>query len=123
MKIGIVIVTHIFDIANGLPKIIKEIAPNVPVTAAGGDAHNQVGTDFDKIVAAIENNDADEVVAFYDFGAARVNLEMASKLTSKTVHLNKLALVEGTYATAALLEVDVPFETIEAQLADLAIHK
>lgn len=123
MTVGILIVTHVFDIANGLPKLIKSIAPEIPVTAAGGDDHNQVGVSLDKIVDAIEKNKADELIAFYDFGEAQVKLEMASKLTVKDISLNHLAIVEGAYAAASLINAGMSISDIEAQLSDLAIHK
>lgn len=123
MTQGILIVTHVFDIANGLPKMLKKVAPHISITAAGGDEHNEVGVSLDKIIEAIERNKADEIVAFYDFGSAQVKLDMASKLTSKNVLLNHLALVEGAYAAAMLLEAGSSINDLDSQLSDLTIHK
>ena len=36
MSLGITLVSHVSDIANGLPKLLKQVAKDVPITTAGG---------------------------------------------------------------------------------------
>ena len=52
-------------------------------STAGGTEDNDVGTSMEKIMNAFEENDADEILAFYDLGSAKMNLEMAIEMTEK----------------------------------------
>ena len=36
MTYGILIVSHVPEIASGLPKLLKQVAADVPITFAGG---------------------------------------------------------------------------------------
>lgn len=121
MSLGIVIVSHVPDIAAGLPKLLKQVAANTPITFAGGTDDGGIGTSMAKINQAFSDNPATELLAFYDLGSAKMNLEMAIELTDKTVHLYDVALVEGAYTAAALLEAGVDLAGIEAQLKPLKI--
>ena len=74
-----------------------------------------------KIQSAFEANAGQELLAFYDLGSAKMNLELAQELTDKTVHLYDVALIEGCYTAAALLQAGTDLAAIEAQLAPLKI--
>ena len=121
MKTGIVIVSHVKEIGDGLARLIKEIAAAVPVTVAAGLASGEVGTSFDKINQAFEENSAEHLLAFYDLGSAKMNLEMAIDTTEKEVELFDTALIESAYTAAALLQVDTSLEAIKEQLVPLKI--
>lgn len=121
MSLGIVVVSHVPEIAAGVVQLIKQVAATTPITFAGGTDENEIGTSMEKISQAIDGNPADEILAFYDLGSAKMNLEMAIELTNKTVHLYDVALVEGAYTAASLVEVNVPIGDIEAQLSSLKI--
>lgn len=121
MSLGIVVVSHVPEIASGVVQLIKQVAATTPITFAGGTDENGIGTSMEKISQAIDGNPADEILAFYDLGSAKMNLEMAIELTNKTVHLYDVALVEGAYTAASLVEVNVPIGDIEAQLSSLKI--
>lgn len=121
MKLGIVIVSHVPAIATGVVELISQVAKDVPITSAGGTDDEQVGTSMAKITAAFAANAADELLAFYDLGSAKMNLEMAIEMADKPVHLYDVALVEGAYTAASLAEADVPLTAIEKQLAPLKI--
>ncbi len=121
MSLGIVVVSHVPEIASGVVQLIKQVAATTPITFAGGTDENEIGTSMEKISQAIDGNPADEILAFYDLGSAKMNLEMAIELTNKTVHLYDVALVEGAYTAASLVEVNVPIGDIEAQLSSLKI--
>lgn len=83
MSLGITLVSHVPDIANGLPKLLNQVAKDVPITAAGGTNDNDIGTSMEKIMTAFNENSADEILAFYDLGSAKMNLEMAMEMTDK----------------------------------------
>ncbi|MBC2269941.1 PTS-dependent dihydroxyacetone kinase phosphotransferase subunit DhaM [Listeria welshimeri] len=118
---GIVIVSHVPEIASGIKRLIEQVASNVCVTIAGGTEDNDIGTSIEKINHAMEANSASELLAFYDLGSAKMNLELCSELTEKEIHLFNVPIVEGSYSAAALAEVGVSIEEISKQLQDIII--
>jgi dihydroxyacetone kinase phosphotransfer subunit len=121
MSLGILVVSHVEGIAAGVVTLLKQVAGDVSITYAGGTDDGDVGTSMDKISQAISANDGDELLAFYDLGSAKMNLEMAIEFADKPVHLYDVALVEGAYTAASLAAADVSRADIEAQLAPLKI--
>ncbi|MCI1283601.1 MAG: PTS-dependent dihydroxyacetone kinase phosphotransferase subunit DhaM [Lacticaseibacillus songhuajiangensis] len=121
MSLGILVVSHVEGIAAGVVTLLKQVAGDVSITYAGGTDDGDVGTSMDKISQAISANDGDELLAFYDLGSAKMNLEMAIEFADKPVHLYDVALVEGAYTAASLAAADVSRGDIEAQLAPLKI--
>ena len=107
MSLGIVVVSHVPEIAAGVQRLLAQVAKDVSITIAGGTDDHQVGTSMVKITQAFEANTADELLAFYDLGSAKMNLEMAIEMSDKTVHLYDTALVESAYTAASLLQADV----------------
>ena len=121
MEYGVVIVSHVSEIAQGVKRLIAQVAKDVPVTIAGGLENGDVGTDMQRIIQAFEDNSATKLLAFYDLGSAKMNLEMAIEMTDKEVKLYDTALVESAYTAAALLQVETKIEDVEAQLKDLKV--
>ena len=121
MTYGIVIVSHVPEIAVGIKRLLDQVAADVSITIAGGTDDNGVGTSFNKIQAAFDNNEADELLAFYDLGSAKMNLNMVMEFSDKTVHLYDTALVESAYTAASLVAADVKLTDIEKQLDELKI--
>ena len=70
---------------------------------------------------AFADNQADEILAFYDLGSAKMNLEMAIEMSDKKVHLYDTAFLEGAYTAASLIQAGVNLEDIEKQLKPLTI--
>lgn len=122
-KTGIVIVSHVYEIAEGIHRLIQEVASDVDVQVVGGVDQSEVGTSFDTALAAINNNSAENLLAFYDLGSARMNLEMAMEMNDKTVKIYDVPVVEGAYTAAALLQAGVDQENIEEQLEEMHIVK
>ena len=123
MTLGITIVSHVPEITVGIEKLIKQVAKDVPLTLAGGTNDNDIGTSMDKIIKAFNENQADEILAFYDLGSAKMNLDMAVEFSDKKVHLYNTALIEGTYTAASLLQANVPLIEIEKQLQPLVVKQ
>ncbi|MFD1471389.1 dihydroxyacetone kinase phosphoryl donor subunit DhaM [Companilactobacillus mishanensis] len=121
MKYGIVIVSHSVKIADGVKDLISEAAPSLSITVAGGTDENAIGSSLEKIQKAFDENIGDEILAFYDLGSSKMNLEMFMEMTDKVVHKYDVALVEGAYTAATLAEIDSPLETIENSLKPLII--
>ena len=109
------------EIAQGLPKLLKQVAKDISITYAGGTDENDIGTSMEKISEALTTNTADEILAFYDLGSARMNLDMAIEFSDKTIHVYDTALVESSYVAASLLQAGVDLSTIEQQLKPLKI--
>ena len=118
---GIIIVSHVSNIAEGTMRLIKQVASNVPITIAGGINDDDVGTSIDKIQNAIDNNQANNLLAFYDLGSAKMTLEVCSEITTKNVYLYNVPIVEGAYSAASLLEVGVSLEDINNQLHEMEV--
>ncbi len=110
MSYGILIVSHVEQIAQGVPKLLKQVAPDIAITFAGGTDDHEIGTSLAKITAALEDNSATEILAFYDLGSS-----------TKPVHLYDTALIEGAYVSASLLQAGVDLPEIEKQLELLQI--
>lgn len=123
MSYGIVIVSHSAEIASGIYKLLQEVAPDVPITLAGGLENGDIGTSFDRVMTAVEENSAEQLLTFFDLGSARMNLDMVSELSEKEMTIFSVPIVEGSYTAAALLQVSAPFETIKEQLDQLNIDK
>lgn len=122
MNLGITLVSHVPEITKGLNKLLKQVAKDVPITIAGG-TNEDIGTSMDKILQAFSDNQANEILAFYDLGSAKMNLELAQEMTSKTIHVYDVSFIEGAYTAAALVEAGVNLSEIEQQLEPLKIKK
>ena len=121
MNLGITLVSHVPEIAEGLPQLLNQVAKDVPITKAGGTNDNDIGTSMEKIMQAFADNQAVEILAFYDLGSAKMNLEMAIEMSDKKVHLYDTAFLEGAYTAASLIQAGVNLEDIEKQLKPLTI--
>lgn len=120
---GVLLISHVEEIADGLVKLLEQVAGDVTIKTAGGTEDGEVGTSFDKIHNVIEEFEEDKVLAFYDLGSAKMNLEMALEDTEKEVKLYETAFVEGAYVAASLLQADSELEAIEEQLESLTIKE
>lgn len=120
-QFGVLIVSHVPEIAQGVQRLIREVALDVPITIAGGTDDEQVGTGLTKIQTALAQNQASEILAFYDLGSAKLNLELAQEFSDKVIHLYDVALIEGAYTASALIQAGSDLANIESQLAPLKI--
>lgn len=120
-QLGVVLVSHVPELVTGISRLLNEVAKDVSITIAGGTDDNEVGTSMMKIEEAFEANEADTILAFYDLGSAKMNLEMAMEMTDKEVTLYDTAFVESSYTAAALIQAGAIKEMIEEQLAPLKV--
>jgi dihydroxyacetone kinase, phosphotransfer subunit len=118
---GILLVSHVSHIVEGLLQLLNEVAKDVPMTIAGGTDDGGIGSSFDKIQSAVDANKADHLLAFYDLGSSKMNLEMVKEVTDKEITLFDTAFIESAYTAAALLQAGVPIEEIKKQLEPLKI--
>ncbi|OJF95921.1 dihydroxyacetone kinase phosphoryl donor subunit DhaM [Alkalibacterium sp. 20] len=118
---GVVLVSHVEELAFGLYKLVKEGAADTSVTYTGGTDEGGVGSSFDKIMKAVNDNEADDIYAFYDLGSAKMTLEMVSEMSDKNIEIMDCAFIEGAYTAGALIQSDNKKEVIDEQLKPLII--
>lgn len=121
--LGITIVSHVSEIAEGVKKLISQVSKDTPITIAGGTDNNEIGTSMDKIISAFSRNKADSILAFYDLGSSKMNLEMAAEMIDKNVHIYNVPLIEGAYIAASLIPIGENLGEIEKQLKPLTIKE
>ncbi|GEL08933.1 dihydroxyacetone kinase phosphoryl donor subunit DhaM [Salisediminibacterium halotolerans] len=119
--IGIIISSHVADLAHGVYRMLKEAAPEVSITYAGGTDDDDIGSSFEKIQAAIEANESSHCLAFYDLGSAKMTMEMAIDMSDKKIELMDVSFIEGAYTAASLLSGGATYNNVMEQLAPLNI--
>src|SRR6266700_18971 len=104
MTVGLVIVSHSAQLANGVAELAGQMTQGAtPIAAAGGGVDNILGTSAEKIQAAIQAVDGpDGVLVLLDLGSAILSAEMALELLNSEQHvmLSFAPLVEGAIAAA-----------------------
>jgi phosphoenolpyruvate---glycerone phosphotransferase subunit DhaM len=101
--VGLVIVSHSSKLAEGVVELAAQMAPGVPLLAAGGRPDGGVGTDFAAVSAALADADRGAgVVLLFDLGSARMTADMVVETLddpSRAV-VADAPLVEGAVAAA-----------------------
>lgn len=121
--IGIIVVSHSKNIAQGVVDLISEVAKDVSITYVGGTEDGEIGTSFDQVQQIVEQNDKKTLLAFFDLGSAKMNLELVADFSEKNIIINSVPVVEGAYTAAALLQAGADLDSIQSQLAELPINK
>lgn len=120
-KYGIVISSHVEEIAQGIAHLLEEVKGDVCVTYAGGNDEGGVGSSFDKVAQAIHDNTAPYLLCFYDLGSAKMTLEMALDLSGKEGTIYDTALLESAFSATVLANAQMDLTEIQAQLEPLKI--
>jgi phosphoenolpyruvate---glycerone phosphotransferase subunit DhaM len=104
--VGIVLVSHSPQVAEGTAELVQNMAGEVEMTAVGGDSEGALGTDPDRIRSAIEELESDEVLVFMDIGSAVLSaetvLETLAPDVAEKVRLVDAPFVEGAFAAGVL---------------------
>ncbi|CAM05419.1 phosphocarrier protein HPr /dihydroxyacetone kinase DhaM subunit [Saccharopolyspora erythraea NRRL 2338] len=101
--VGLVIVSHSEKLAEGVVELARQMAPEVRVVAAGGLDDGSVGTDFERVSAALSDADTGAgAVLLYDLGSAQMVAELAVESLGdpRTAIVADGPLVEGAVAGA-----------------------
>jgi len=102
--LGVVLVSHSEKIALGVKELAEQMAKDVTIIPAGGLSDGSIGTDFEKILNAIDSADSgDGVVVLMDLGSAVMTTEMAIDMTSSNVTMIDGPIVEGGIAAAVTI--------------------
>jgi phosphocarrier protein FPr len=104
--IGVVIVSHSAALAEGVVALAREMGgEEVAIEAAGGMEDGAIGTDAERVRAAIERARGDDgVLVLMDLGSALMSAEMAVEMADPgggPIVLSDAPLVEGAVAAAA----------------------
>jgi PTS hybrid protein len=119
--VGILLVSHSPSLAEGTAELVRQMAGEVEVAVAAGDADGSLGTDPEKIRAAIEGLGAGEILVFMDLGSAVLSaetvLEMLSPELEERIRLVDAPFVEGAFAAGVLASTGAGAEEcVEAAL-------
>ena len=103
MVVGIVVVSHSREIASGTVALAGQMAgPDVRIEGAGGTPDGGLGTDADRVRAAIESADTgDGVIVLGDLGSAILTVRAVLE-GAENGHVARAdaPLVEGAVAAA-----------------------
>jgi phosphoenolpyruvate---glycerone phosphotransferase subunit DhaM len=114
--VGIVVVSHSRDIASGTVALAGQMAgPDVRIEGAGGTPDGGLGTDADRVRAAIESADAgDGVIVLGDLGSAILTVRhvLERHNGNGSVRLVDAPIVEGAVAAAVTASANMPLDDV-----------
>lgn len=115
--VGIVIVSHSEKIAQGVVDLCKQMAPEVPMVAAGGLPGGEIGTDFQRIFEAVERVMSDDGVAvLFDLGSALMTTEMVmEQFEPGKIMLADAPIVEGAVVAAVSASMGLTLQQVIAE--------
>ncbi len=119
--VGLVLVSHSFEVAAGTAELARAMAPAVRIVPAGGmeDPESGLGTDATRIGRALEEAwSSAGVLVLIDLGSALLAAEMARDMLDPELKAHVLIspgpLVEGAVAAAVAAQVGEPLEGVDA---------
>ena len=118
--IGIVIVAHSHRLAEGVKELADQMSQGrIPIAAAGGLDEVTIGTNMERILAAIDTvYQPDGVLVLMDLGSAVLSTEMAVEMLppeqQAKVLLSEAPLVEGAIAAAVEASIGSPLAQVDA---------
>lgn len=99
--IGLVVVSHSRQLAEGVAELAGQMAPSVAIVPSGGDGTGGLGTDYVAVGEAIARADSGSgVVVLFDLGSAKMVADMAAEEAEGSVVVVDAPLVEGAVAAA-----------------------
>ena len=122
--VGIAIVSHSCKLAEGVEEISRMMS-NAPIAAAGGLEDGSLGTNYEKIFAAVEEvYSADGVMILMDMGSAVMTTEMVLEdLDKPNVVMIDCPLVEGAVLAAVESSGGRSLEEISARMEEARATK
>lgn len=123
--VGLVVVSHSEKVAEGARELALQMAPEAPIAAAGGLPDGGIGTDYDRILGAIESVMSDDgVIMLVDLGSAIMTSEMAIEDCSDPdkVKIVDTPVVEGTVFGAVESSIGSDMARIEEVLAQAKLQ-
>jgi phosphoenolpyruvate---glycerone phosphotransferase subunit DhaM len=120
--VGIVVVSHSSDLAEGLAALAAQMAgPDVRIEPAGGLPDGGLGTDEDRVRAAIKAADQGAgVVILGDLGSAILTVRhvLERHNGNGNVRLVDASIVEGAVAAAVTASANMPLDDVARSAED-----
>jgi PTS hybrid protein len=119
--VGIVVVSHSSELAEGLAALAAQMAgPEVRIEPAGGLPDGSLGTDEDRVRAAIKAADQGSgVVILGDLGSAILTVRhVLERHANGHVRLADAPIVEGAVAAAVTASANMPLEDVVRSAED-----
>src|SRR3954452_16473327 len=114
--VGIVLVSHSAHLANGAAELAGQLAGDcVGIVAVGGGPDGSLGTDGDRVRAAMTKADRGEgVIILGDLGSAILTVRhvLESNGSNGHVRLVDAPFVEGAVAAAVVASAGVPLADV-----------
>lgn len=124
MSVGLIIVSHSRQLADGVVELAAQMAPDVRVLAAGGLPGGGVGTDYETVSAAMSDADTGSgAVLLYDLGSAQMTAELAVESLGdpSTAVVADAPLVEGAVAAAVAAQNGEVLEAVARAAASAGV--
>ena len=123
--IGLLIVSHSRQLAEGVRELAEQVANGqVPIAAVGGMDDGSLGTNAEAIRAAADELAGDELLVFMDLGSAVLSTEMALEGFERPAVLCNAPLVEGAVLAAVEASVGADLaRTVAAAEAAASMRK
>ena len=126
MTVGLVIVSHSAQLAEGVAELAGQMAQGkVAIAVAGGASDGTLGTSVEKIVDALNQVDGpDGILVLLDLGSAVMATEMAVEAFAKEPHhrivISSAPLVEGAVIAAVEASIGNSLQEVAEAAADAA---
>lgn len=126
MSVGLVLVAHSAKLAEGTAELARQMAPDVVLRCAAGDADGGLGTSLARVQDALAAVLAvvDGVVVLADLGSAVLTVESAFELDPELpprVRLVSAPFVEGAVAAAVTAQQGAGLDAV-AEAAEAAVR-
>ena len=126
MTVGLVIVSHSAQLAEGVARLAGQMSQGkTPIAAAGGTVDDVLGTSVERIVAAIQSvMTPDGVLVLLDLGSAILSTEMALEMLDEDqrrhTRISFAPLVEGAVTAALEASLDRTLAQVQQAAENIA---
>lgn len=112
--VGLVIISHSEKVAQGVVELCRQMAAETPMAAAGGLPDGGIGTDFQRIYAAIDQVKSEDGVAiFFDMGSALMTTEMVmEEFPDVKLRLVDAPILEGAIAASVTAAMGMDLDAV-----------
>ena len=112
--VGVVVVSHSAEIAQGVVELAGQMAGDgVRLEAAGGDPHGTLGTDEGRVREAIGRADqGDGVAILADLGSAVLTIRLILESGNGGLKLADAPVVEGAVAAAVVASMGLALDDV-----------
>lgn len=126
--VSLLIVSHSENIAKGVKELVLQMAPNIDIDYSGGTFDGELGSDYNKIYAAMDKlYNPDGILVLFDLGSSCMSAKLAKEtmeLVGKdNIHIVDAALVEGAVVAAVQISLGLSMEEVIGSIENLKLGK